>query len=119
MARGLSPRRSPDDRFRYFDKFSWLDVHALFVFEKILGGGHFGSVYSAHSHGFPERKYAVKTIQKNKISERSLKRLEQEFEILASVDHPNLVKYFGTYHDSHHIHIVMEQCKGGEVFERI
>lgn len=69
------------------------------MFEHILGGGHFGSVYSAHSVFDSSRKYAIKTIQKNKISDRSLRRLEQEFDILNVIDHPNLIKYYGTYTD--------------------
>jgi calcium-dependent protein kinase len=48
-----------------------------------------------------------------------LKRLEQELEILESLDHPNLVRYHATFTDPSFIHIVMELCKGGEVFERI
>jgi calcium-dependent protein kinase len=35
------------------------------------------------------------------------------------MDHPNIVKYLGTFVNNQYIHIVMELCKGGEVFERI
>lgn len=66
-----------------------------------------------------KKKYAIKTISKAKISDRSLKRLISEIEILNELDHPNVVKYFGTFVDEEYIHMVMELCKGGEVFERI
>jgi len=73
----------------------------------------------AHPFGEYKKKYAIKTISKSKISDRSLKRLESEIEILCSLDHPNIVRYFGTFIEEEYIHMVMEICKGGEVFERI
>ena len=91
----------------------------LFVFEKFIGGGHFGSVYIVHPYSDPKRKYAIKAIEKSKISDKSLKRLEEEMTILEKLDHPNLVKYYGTFVDSEFINILMELCEGGEVFDKI
>ena len=56
-------------------------------------------MYIAHTHCDPQRKFAIKTISKSKISDRSLKRLEGELEILHNLDHPNTVKYYGTFVD--------------------
>ena len=89
------------------------------MFERNIGGGHFGEVHIAHPFGENKKKYAVKTISKTKISERSLKRLESEIEILCSIDHPNIIKLFGVFVEPEYIHLVTEICKGGEVFERI
>jgi calcium-dependent protein kinase len=47
------------------------------------------------------------------------KLLETELDILRSVDHPNIVKFYETYVDHRYVHIVMELCTGGELFERI
>jgi hypothetical protein len=33
--------------------------------------------------------------------------------------HPNVVTLRGAYEDKHHVHIVMEVCQGGELFDRI
>ena len=33
------------------------------------------------------------------------------------VDHPNIVKILEAYRDDQHLHIVMEQCKGQELFD--
>jgi len=38
---------------------------------------------------------------------------------MRSVDHPNIVKLFEVYVDTEHVHLVMENCEGGELFERI
>jgi calcium-dependent protein kinase len=38
---------------------------------------------------------------------------------LTTLDHPNIVKYYETYDDSKYIYLVMEYCKGGELFDKI
>jgi calcium-dependent protein kinase len=35
------------------------------------------------------------------------------------VDHPNIIKLYETYEDSKYIHMVMEMCVGGDLFENI
>jgi len=35
------------------------------------------------------------------------------------VDHPNIIKFHQTYIDGKYVHIVMEYCSGGEMFDRI
>ena len=39
--------------------------------------------------------------------------MKTEIEILMKVDHPNIVKYYGTYEDKNNLNIVMELCTGG------
>jgi calcium-dependent protein kinase len=48
-----------------------------------------------------------------------LQRLESELDILQSLDHPNIVRYYATFVDDAYINIVMEMCSGGEVFDKI
>ncbi len=33
--------------------------------------------------------------------------------------HPHVVQLRGAYEDRHHVHLVMELCSGGELFDRI
>ena len=35
------------------------------------------------------------------------------------VDHPNIIKLYGTYEDEKYFHLIMELCEGGELFDRI
>jgi calcium-dependent protein kinase len=35
------------------------------------------------------------------------------------VDHPHIIKFYGTYKDHKYYHIVMEFCEGGELFEHL
>lgn len=41
--------------------------------------------------------------------------LRRELDIMKKVDHPNLVKFYETYHDDKHLHIVMEYVEGAEL----
>lgn len=43
----------------------------------------------------------------------------REIEILSTMDHPNVVKWYQTYEDSKFVHLVIENCSGGELFDRI
>lgn len=33
--------------------------------------------------------------------------------------HPNIVQIFGAYEDNDNVHIVLELCTGGDLFDRI
>ena len=50
---------------------------------------------------------------------KDVKLLEEELSILTTVDHPNIIKFHETYSDYRYVHIVMELCEGGELFEKI
>lgn len=45
--------------------------------------------------------------------------MRKEVEILASLDHPNIVRLYENYEDSRFYHIVMELCEGGELWDSI
>lgn len=46
-------------------------------------------------------------------------RFQREIEIMAKLDHPNIIKLFETFEDERNIYLVMEMCEGGELFDRI
>ena len=39
--------------------------------------------------------------------------------ILLSVDHPHIVKFYEAFLDHKYVHLVMEYCNGGELFEKL
>jgi len=39
--------------------------------------------------------------------------------VLTQVDHPNIVKFIGSYQDRSNLYIITEKCTGGEVFDRL
>lgn len=94
------------------------DIRKIYKLGKIIGSGNFGTVRLAAPHSNPHKTYAVKSIPREKVDPEQ-KMLEQELQILMEVDHPHIIKFFGTYKDHKYYHIVMEFCEGGELFEQL
>lgn len=96
------------------------DIRQFYKFKDVLGGGHFGTVRIAYRRDVEPRKlFAVKSISKKNLTKKDLEDLMREVEILSNLDHPNIIKFYETYHDEFYFHIVMELCRGKEVFDRI
>ncbi len=45
--------------------------------------------------------------------------LSRELEILKTMDHPNIIKFYEIYHDEMYVHFVMEYCEGGDLYQRV
>lgn len=84
-----------------------------------MGRGHFGTVKMAESRDPHDTNgYAIKSILKTKIEYR-IDLLERELGLLMTISHPNIIKFYEVYEDSQYIHLVMELCTGGELFEQL
>ena len=81
-----------------------------------LGQGSFGFVKIGRIKN-TSIKRAIKIVPKLKIVNKDL--LHSEILIMKQVDHPNIIRLFESFEDSQYIYLVMELCKGGELFERI
>lgn len=86
------------------------------ILPAILGTGHYGCVREC-LHKATGEKYAVKTIDKSRVSR--LDHIRREIELLSSVDHPRIMKMVDCYEDADTVHIVTERYTGGELFDRI
>lgn len=62
---------------------------------------------------------ACKTFLKSRYNSDKLSIIRNEISILKMMDHPNIVKIYEYYEDQERFNIVMEYCKGGELFENI
>ncbi|CAG9318358.1 unnamed protein product [Blepharisma stoltei] len=86
---------------------------------RTLGKGAFGEVRFC-IHKKTAHRRAVKIFKKSKFSENnSLQKLFEEIEILKLLDHPNIIRAYEFFEDSEDFYIVMEHCKGGELFDAI
>lgn len=94
------------------------NIRLLYNFEKILGKGSFGLVRIISLKKEPEKKFALKIIEKDKVKEK-VYLLEREITILRNMDHPNIINFFETYQDSKYLYIVMEYCSGGDLMDRL
>ena len=114
--RSLTKRSSHLSSSFILDKFSkQKNLTKKYKFVSLIGSGAFGKVrlyVDAHTKSF---RYAIKTIKKNFLRS-NIESIKSEINILRSLDHPNIVKYFETYEDENYLHIVMEYIEGDNLF---
>jgi calcium-dependent protein kinase len=86
---------------------------------KKLGSGAYAEVRFC-SHRQNKASRAVKIIAKQLLESESAKnQFIKEIEILKLLDHPNIIRVFEFFEDENNFYIVMEHCKGGELFDEI
>uniref|UniRef100_A0A0D9VXM0 non-specific serine/threonine protein kinase n=1 Tax=Leersia perrieri TaxID=77586 RepID=A0A0D9VXM0_9ORYZ len=85
-----------------------------------LGRGEFGVTHLATDRATRER-LACKSIPKRRLRTAvDVADVRREVAIMASLpDHPALVRLRAAYEDAEAVHLVMELCDGGELFDRI
>ena len=91
------------------------DIRKNYEFISMLGHGAFGKVRLYRDRNYKDLLVAIKTLKKEGIPEYQFNLLKSEVRILSGLDHPNIVKYFGTFEDDYYIHILMEYLKGHDL----
>ncbi|RCV46744.1 hypothetical protein SETIT_9G555600v2 [Setaria italica] len=96
------------------------DLREHYIIGRKLGQGQFGTTYlcTEISTGC---EYACKTIPKRKlITKEDVEDVRREIQIMHHLSgHKNVVAIKDVYEDGQAVHIVMELCAGGELFDRI
>ena len=100
--------------------------HEHFKKMKQLGEpGQFGVTHRCE-HKQSKKRFAVKLLNKNrfyripsKFRPRYLRAMHDEIDILSTLEHENIIALDSVYEDKTTLFIVMEECKGGELFQRI
>nr|AJP60195.1 calcium-dependent protein kinase [Hevea brasiliensis] len=91
-----------------------------YILGRELGRGEFGITYLCTDRETKDA-LACKSISKRKLRTAvDIEDVRREVVIMSSLpDHPNVVKLKATYEDNENVHLVMELCEGGELFDRI
>ncbi|KAG4952959.1 hypothetical protein JHK87_038553 [Glycine soja] len=96
------------------------DVKQHYTLGKELGRGQFGVTYlcTENSTGL---QYACKSISRRKLVSRADKEdMKREIQIMQHLSgQSNIVEFKGAFEDKQSVHVVMELCAGGELFDRI
>ena len=101
-----------------FDKYSkQKDFRKKYEYISLIGNGSFGKVRLFVERECKSFKYAIKTIKKDLFNPYNIQSIKREIDILRSLDHSNIVKYFETYEDENYLHIVMEYIPGDNLFQ--
>ncbi|KAM7506255.1 hypothetical protein LguiB_005159 [Lonicera macranthoides] len=96
------------------------DIREHYSLGKELGRGQFGVTYNCMENE-TGLAYACKSILKRKLVNKNDKEdIKREVHIMQHLSgQPNIVEFKGCYEDRHSVHLVMELCAGGELFDRI
>ncbi|KAI2658784.1 Serine/threonine-protein kinase BRSK2 [Labeo rohita] len=84
--------------------------------EKTLGKGQTGLV-KLGIHCITGQKVAVKIVNREKLSESVLMKVEREIAILKLIEHPHVLKLHDVYENNKYLYLVLEHVSGGELFD--
>lgn len=102
------PSKSPISK----GKYSLNDFQVM----RSLGTGSFGRVHLARSvHN--GRFYAMKVLKKDRVVKmKQVEHTNDERRMLAIVEHPFIIRMWGTFQDSRSVFMIMDYIEGGELF---
>lgn len=94
---------------------SFLEVYNL---GPVISAYHYHEIRKVvHRDSNEER--SVKIFKKDTAPQIAQEKLRIEISIVKQLDHPNIIKFFEIFEESQRLLIVMENCKGGELFDEI
>lgn len=119
-SRSLTKQPQPSSQIGRILGKPYADVKALYNLDRELGRGEFAVTYlcTERSTGI---QYACKSISQRKlIIDRDIGDVRREILMMEHLSgQPNIVEFKGAYEDPEYVHLVMELCSGGELFDRI
>ncbi|WOK91738.1 calcium-dependent protein kinase 17 [Canna indica] len=85
-----------------------------------LGQGQFGTTYLCVEKA-TGKEFACKSISKQKLaSDEDVEDVRREIQIMHHLSgHPNVISIVAAFEDAVAVHLVMDLCAGGELFDRI
>jgi calcium-dependent protein kinase len=92
------------------------NINHYYNFIQELGRGSFGHVIRVQNIN-TGNIYACKKLNKRQIANKQ--RFKTEIDLLRATDHPNIIRLYDIYEDNIFLYLIMEECLGGEFFDRL
>lgn len=84
-----------------------------------LGSGAFGKVYKSR-HLLSQAERAIKVVKKSYLKyQDGDKSFLKEIEMLATLDHPSIIKVYEYFEDEENYYVVEELATGGELYDQL
>ena len=87
-----------------------------YVIVKEIGSGAFSRCLKVKNK-ITGVSFACKELSKKNLSD--YKGLMAEVNLMIKLDHPNIIKLYEVYENESYIYLIMEYCRGGELFDRV
>jgi len=84
--------------------------------EKTLGKGQTGLVKMG-VHCRSGKKVAIKMVNREKLSENIINKVEREIAIMKLIDHPHILGLYDVYENKKYLYLILELISGGELFD--
>ncbi|GAB4857193.1 Calcium-dependent protein kinase 20 [Ancistrocladus abbreviatus] len=96
------------------------NIKDIYNLGRKLGQGQFGTTFLCVEKA-TGKEYACKSIAKRKLTTvEDVEDVRREIQIMHHLaGHPNVIQIMGAYEDALAVHVVMDLCAGGELFDRI
>ncbi|CAN1306801.1 Calcium-dependent protein kinase 20 [Linum perenne] len=96
------------------------NLKEIYSLGRKLGQGQFGTTFLCIEKA-TGKEFACKSIAKRKLTtQEDVEDVRREIQIMHHLEgHPNVIKIIDAYEDAVAVHVVMELCAGGELFDRI
>ena len=89
------------------------------ISDTVVGSGGFGEVRECYDKK-TRKTYVVKSILKPEETDTTkVNLIRNEILLLHEAHHPNIVELRDLFEDDKYVHIVMERCTGGDLFDRV
>ncbi|CAN7125655.1 unnamed protein product [Brassica rapa subsp. narinosa] len=115
-----SQTMASESRTRWVLPYRTKNLKDDYLLGRVLGQGQFGTTFLC-SHNETGQKLACKSIPKRTLlCQEDCDQVLREIQIMHHLsEYPNVVRIQSTYEDETSVHLVMELCEGGELFDRI
>jgi len=101
------------------DSSSGMLFEELYRLRGVLGSGAFSTVRDGYHKSDPRTSYAVKCVDRDKLTEEDAVALIEEVAILKEFDQEHIICLYDFFEESNQYFLVMERMSGGELFDRI
>jgi len=102
------------------DSRSGMAFNELYKLSKVLGTGAFSTVKTGFHKRAPTKEYAVKCVDRKKLTEEDTAALLDEVAILSMLKScPHIIRLYDFFEEPDMFYLVLESMHGGELFDRI
>jgi len=98
---------------------SGLPFDELYRLTRVLGTGAFSTVREGFHKSSTSLSYAVKCVDRKKLSDEDEAALLDEVKILEEMKHVHIIRLYDFFVETTAYYLVMERMSGGELFDRI